>query len=372
MLSILADINIPYAEEAFASAGKVNLLNAESITPKTCLGVDVLLVRSVTQVNETLLKNSPVMFVGSATAGVDHIDQPYLQNRGIPFVYAPGANADSVVEYVLTALIQLSALQTRSLEGLTLGIVGCGHIGGRLAIRSPAFGLNVLKNDPPLAKQGRAGFTDLETVLTESDIVTLHVPKAPDTCHLVGETELRCMKPGAWILNTSRGNVIDSQALKRALTAGRVESAVLDVWEHEPTPDLELLQRVTLGTPHIAGHSVDGKLRGTIMLYNAVIKHFGIRPQWDYEQVLRENLPDPITIPPETKNWLAAVAQRLYDIESDDARMRSSLAVHQNQTAQAFRRLRRFYPPRRTFHRHRITEIPAPHLQAVRDGLCTG
>ena len=351
--------------------GDVLLLDAKSITPKTCLEVDVLLVRSVTRIDEALLEKSTVSFVGSATAGFDHVDQPYLRKRGIEFAYAPGSNADSVVEYVLTALIRLSASRVRSLEGLTLGIVGCGNIGGRLATRAPAFGLNILKNDPPLAKQGHPGFVDLETILTESDILTLHVPGTPDTYHLIGDAELRSMKPKAWILNTSRGNVMDNQALKRALVTGHVDSAVLDVWEHEPRPDLDLLQRVTLGTPHIAGHSMDGKLQGTIMLYSAVTKHFGIQPSWNFEQILQRDLPDPISLNSEEEsNWLYTLAQHLYDIEADDSRMRESLSVHQNRIADAFRQLRRNYPPRRTFHRHRIVEIPSPYRRAVCDGLC--
>ncbi|MCY3488611.1 MAG: 4-phosphoerythronate dehydrogenase, partial [Bacteroidetes bacterium] len=191
MLSIVADENIPHVEEAFSSVGNVHLLDAESITPEICLRADVLLVRSVTRVHEDLLKQSPVAFVGSATAGFDHVDRSYLRERGIPFVHAPGSNAESVVEYVLTALLRLRALRMRTLTGLTLGIIGYGNIGGRLGSRAPSFGLQVLKNDPPLAKAGHPGFVDLETVLTRSDILTLHVPKSPETYHLIGDAELR-------------------------------------------------------------------------------------------------------------------------------------------------------------------------------------
>ena len=370
MLSIVADENIPHVEEAFSSVGNVHLLDAESITPEICLRADVLLVRSVTRVHEDLLKQSPVAFVGSATAGFDHVDRSYLRERGIPFVHAPGSNAESVVEYVLTALLRLRALRMRTLTGLTLGIIGYGNIGGRLGSRAPSFGLQVLKNDPPLAKAGHPGFVDLETVLTRSDILTLHVPKSPETYHLIGDAELRSMKPGAWVLNTARGNVIDNQALKRALKIGKIDATVLDVWENEPVPDLELLQRVTLATPHIAGHSVDGKLQGTIMLYKAVTQHFQVQGTWDYEQLLQENLPDPLSLDLEPESsWLGALAQRLYDIDADDTRMRKILHVPQDHIAETFRQLRRDYPPRRTFDKHTITEIPPPYAQAVRDGL---
>lgn len=373
MLSIVADENIPRVKEAFSSIGNVHLLDAESITPEVCAQADVLLVRSVTRIHEGLLKQSQVAFVGSATAGFDHVDRSYLRERGIPFVHAPGSNADSVVEYVLTALLRLHALRMRTLTGLILGIIGYGNIGGRLGTRAPSFGLQVLKHDPPLAKAGHPGFVDLKTVLTRSDILTLHVPKSPETHHLIGDAELRSMKPGAWVLNTSRGNVVDNQALKRALRTGGIDATVLDVWENEPVPDLELLQRVTLATPHIAGHSVDGKLQGTIMLYKAVTQHFQVPGDWDYEQLLQQNLPAPLSLNPEPESsWLGALAQQLYDIDADDARMRKTLHVPQDHIAETFRQLRRNYPPRRAFDRHTITEIPAPYVEAVRDGLRVG
>ncbi|MCY4158017.1 MAG: 4-phosphoerythronate dehydrogenase [Bacteroidetes bacterium] len=371
MLSIVADLNIPCVYEAFSSIGNVHVLDAESISAETCSGADILLVRSVTKVNKHLLEQSQVTFVGTASAGFDHVDQPYLQEREIQFAHAPGSNAVSVVEYVLTALIRFSTLSARPLDGLTMGIVGCGNIGGRLAKRAPVFGLKVLLNDPPLAKGGNPGYVDLDRILSDSDILTLHVPRAPDTYHLIGDRELQSMKSGAWLVNAARGNVVDNQALKQALITGRIGHSALDVWENEPCPDLDLLQRVTLATPHIAGHSVDGKLQGTIMLYNAVTEHYGIRPNWDYEQLLCQNLPDPIEFEPKIEpNWLDAVSRRLYDIDADDARMRDSLLSHQANTAEAFRQLRRTYPPRRTFHRHRIANTPSPYLHIVRDGLC--
>ncbi len=368
MLSIVADANIPLVSQAFQSIGDVVVLNAELITPEVCREADVLLVRSVTPVNQSLVARSNISFVGSATAGIDHVDQDALGQQGIHFSHAPGSNADSVVEYVITALIQLSTLKSRPLGGLTLGIVGCGHVGGRLAQRAPALGLKILKNDPPLAQQSADEYVDLHTVLTMSDIVTFHVPKSPDTYHMITEAELRSMKSSAWILNTSRGDVLDNQDLKAHLSRGELEACVLDVWENEPTPDPELLKRVTFATPHIAGHSVDGKLQGTMMLYHAVIEHFGLQPSWDHQQSLQKDLPSPLSIPPQS-NWLSVVARHLYDLESDDARMRNILCVLEDQMASRFRDLRRNYPPRRSFHLHTLKEVPREHLRAVRDGL---
>ena len=371
MFLTVADENIPHVSQAFASTGHVRVLDAESITDKVCANADVLLVRSVTRVDQSLLSQSRVRFVGSATAGFDHIDRAYLRERGIQFTHAAGSNADSVVEYVLSALIRLSALQMRPLAGLTLGIVGCGNIGGRLAVRAPAFGLHILKNDPPLANAGHSGFVDLESILAESDIITLHVPKSSDTYHLIEKSALQSMKPGVWLLNTSRGAVIDNAVLSKVLDTGRIGATVLDVWENEPTPDLGLLRKVTLGTPHIAGHSVDGKLQGTVMLYKAVADYFGIQSTWDFEQVLQQDLPPPISADPEpSSNWLDTLVRCLYDIRADDARMRMLLNTPHDQVARKFRQLRRNYPSRRAFGRHRVTGIPSSLLQTVRDGLC--
>ena len=373
MPSIIADENIPHVTEAFQSIGDVQLIDSKSITCDVYEEADVLLVRSVTRVDERLIGKSKVSFVGSATAGVDHVDQPYLQQRGIKFVYAPGSNAESVVEYVLAGLLRLSAQRMRSLTGLTLGIIGCGHIGGCLAVRAPAFGLHVLKHDPPLEQTGQTGFTDLKTVLNRSDIITLHVPGTPDTHHLIGDAELRAMKPNAWIVNTARGNVIDNRALLHALMRGGLDGAILDVWEGEPMPHLELLKRVALGTPHIAGHSVDGKLQGTIVLYHALTNYFGVEPEWHYERLLQEDLPNPIVLNPTPEfTWLDKLTQCLYDISADDLRMRELLVTPPNKVADTFRRLRRNYPPRRSFSRYRMAHVPLPHLKAVREGLKVG
>ena len=203
MLQIVSDVNIPFVKEAFGSLGQVQTLPADAIGRERCQQADILLIRSVTQVNERLLTGSPVRFVGSATAGTDHVDLMYLAQQRIPFVHAPGSNADSVVEYVLTALLHLACLHNRSLEGVTLGIVGCGNIGGALATRAPALGLRVLRNDPPKAARGGAGYVCLEELLADSDIVSLHVPLTSQTYHLIDASALTRMRPNAWLVNTS-------------------------------------------------------------------------------------------------------------------------------------------------------------------------
>ena len=180
-LRILADENIPRAEAAFGTLGAVRMRPGRAIGPADVRETDVLLVRSVTPVNADLLDGSAVRFVGSATIGTDHIDRDYLREQGIAFAHAPASNADSVADYVIAALIRLAIRQRTALRGKTIGIVGCGNIGSRLAERLSALGLRVLQNDPPRAEEADAAgeahdFVSLDTVLAEAGIITLHVP----------------------------------------------------------------------------------------------------------------------------------------------------------------------------------------------------
>ena len=384
-LRFLVDANIPCAEEAFGGFGRVRLVSGAEIGPDAAAEADVLLVRSVTRVDEALLRHSPVRFVGSATIGTDHVDLGYLRARGIPFAHAPGSNARSVVEYVLAALLAAYAEAGAVLRGETVGVVGCGRIGGVLAARLPALGVRVLRCDPPLADAAEAAgrphdFVPLATVLAEADVVTLHPPLTRagphPTVHLIGAEELAAMRPGALLVNAARGAVVDNAALRGALEAGRLGGAILDVWEREPTPDGDLLRRTTLATPHVAGYSLDGKVRGTGMLYDALADWLGVAAAWDAERVLAEesaSLP-PLDPPgpdlPETA-WLDALARQAYDLRADDARMRAMLDLPDAERGAAFHRLRKTYPRRFGWERHRIAAaaVPPPYRTAVADGL---
>lgn len=381
---IVIDENIPLAREAFGALGAVTSMPGRAITASDVQSADALLVRSVTSVDASLLEGSRVQFVGSATIGTDHVDATYLRARGIAFAHAPGSNAESVVEYVLAALLRLSVRWGEALRGKTVGIVGCGHIGGRLAERLPAFGARVLKNDPPLAAQPASGvahaFVDLADVLENADVATLHVPLIRDgayaTRHLIGARELAQQPEGAWLINTSRGPVVDHEALKAARTAGRPAALVLDVWEGEPTPDPLLLDRTDLATPHIAGYSYDGKVQGTAMLYDALATHFGLPRSWDAQDALvpapEDRLvlhpPDPTL--PETA-WLDALVRQMYAVEEDDARLRALLALPTDRHADYFARLRKDYGRRRAFSRHTLAAeaVPPPYRRAVQEGL---
>lgn len=274
-LRILADENIPMLEETFGQIGHLEIVPAASIVPKIVRGVDVLLVRSVTKVNEGLLKGSKVQFVGTATTGIDHIDLDYLKQNGISFASAHGANATSVVEYVLAALFHLSIQKQESVFEKTVGIIGCGCIGAELVKRLSRMGIKVLQNDPirQQTEPYNSHFVDLDTLLRAADVVSLHVPLNATTVHLVDDEALQKMKSGAWLIHTCRGGVVDEAALIANQT--KFGALVLDVWEDEPNINQMLLAQCDIATPHIAGYSYQGKTDGTQMIYEALCRHLG-------------------------------------------------------------------------------------------------
>ena len=384
-LTVCVDENIPFAAEAFGRFGPVRLLPGRSIEPADVRAADVLLVRSVTPVGPELLDGSAVRFVGSATIGTDHVDRAYLAEEGIAFAHAPGSNADSVADYVIAALLNLCARHGRKLSTCTVGIVGCGNIGGRLARRLPSLDVSVRLNDPPRQeKETRSpfdrDFEPLGRVLEESNVVTLHTPLttggAHPTHHLVDEDALQRMQPGAWILNTSRGPVVDNNALREALQDGHVEAAVLDVWEGEPTPDPALLRQVDVATPHIAGYAIDGKVRGTKMLYDALCDHLGVEKTWDPAPLLAPDHPDALRCsPPDARlpqtDYLHALARQAYDLAADDRRMRDLLDQPSAERGAHFSRLRKTYPTRREFQQFSLpaSAVPDAYAEAVTQGL---
>jgi erythronate-4-phosphate dehydrogenase len=375
-VKIVADENIPLLEECFGGIGVIHALPGRSIDREAVRTASALLVRSVTPVNEALLSGSAVQFVGSATSGVDHVDLAYLQAAGIEFAHAPGANADSVIDYVLAAMVHLATITDLNFDGLTVGVVGVGQTGGRLARRAAKLGLNVLLNDPPRQRTESGPFVDLPVVLEHADIVSLHVPltlSGPDrTRHLIAEDQLRQLKPNAWLINTSRGAVVDGQALLGRILRNPGTLTVLDVWEGEPSPDPTLIERVTIGTSHIAGYSVDGKRGGSIAVARALARFAGL-------EVKGMHLPPPVTLTaPDTtspKNglrWLHNVVRQMYDIAADDRRMRSLLTVSPSERVVKFERLRSDYPDRRDFRHFRLdrTGVPEKWRVAVEGGLC--
>lgn len=370
-LRLLADENIPQADVAFRPFGEVDLCAGETITQGDLAATDVLLVRSVTTVTQDLVGGTPVRFVGSATAGTDHVDRQALANLNISFAHAPGSNADSVVDYVLAGLLAMAADRGEALSGRTLGIVGVGAIGRRLAVRAQAMGLTPLLCDPPRADRAEAmgethPFVPLETVLHKSDLLSLHTPLTyPEetpypTYHLIGEKELSLMKPGAWLLNTARGAVVDGAALLTAVSAGSLGALMLDVWENEPSPDLRLVLAADLATPHVAGYALDGKLRGTQRLAQALAVWYARQTEGAVVPGELQRPPPPLlefpviatsvlNSNPGHVRYLDALARQVVDIRGDDARFRRAMhaAVGLQGRGEAFRHLRATYPERR-------------------------
>ena len=351
-MKIIADENIPCVQQAFASLGEVSLLPGRELQAGQVRDADILLVRSVTRVDAALLEGSSVRFVGSATIGFDHVDRDYLQQQGIGFATAPGSNATSAAEYVVSALMVLSEQQGFELTGKTVGIIGCGNVGSRVRRKLSALGMQCRVNDPPLqAGGGHDDFVALEEVL-QADIVTVHVPLTREgqypTFHLVNKTFLQRLQPGAIFINTSRGAVADNRALEALLASRDDLSVVLDVWEGEPSISTSLLRQVDLGTPHIAGYSLDGKLRGTEMIYRSACDWFGHPGRW----LAADYLPAGSVVERSESGvnaMLRAAVFSTYDIRADDARLRTRLSLPAGEQPAYFDQLRKEYPVRREF-----------------------
>ena len=358
-MQFVVDENIPFAREAFSYLGSVTLLPGRAITREAIREAHALIVRSVTKVDATLLTDTDVQFVGTATTGVEHIDREYLAARDIGFAAALGCNANAVAEYVLTALLVTAHAKGWGLSGKTLGIIGAGRIGSIVAAKAPALGLRTLLHDPPLARAtGEQRYLSLAETL-QADFITLHVPltyDGPDpTFHLIGADELARMAPSSILINTARGEVVDNAALLDALTGATIGGAILDVWEREPVIDWDLLDRGTLGTPHVAGYSSDGKINGTVTVYHACCRFWGIEPAWVPPDT--PAAPAPGSLPhlqfdatgKDFQTLAHDILTTLYDLSADHARMRDLLAVPEPLRPQAFDRLRRDYPHRREF-----------------------
>ena len=359
-MQFVVDEEIPFGREAFSHLGSVTLLPGRAMTREALREAHGLIVRSVTKVDAALLAGTGVQFVGTATTGVEHIDREYLAARNIGFVAALGCNANAVAEYVLTALLVTAHAKNLVLDGKTLGIIGAGRIGSLVAAKAPALGLRLLLHDPPLARAtGDPRYRPLAETL-EADVVTLHVPltfDGPDpTFHMIGAEELARMSPSAILINTARGEVVDNAALLQALTGETIGGAIMDVWEREPSIDWDLLNRVTISTPHVAGYSADGKINATAMLYHACCRFWGIEPAW------APPLDQPTTAAPGTAPRVAFdaagkdfqtlahdILTTLYDLPADHARMRDVFAVPEPLRPRAFDQLRRDYPHRREF-----------------------
>ena len=378
MLDVVADENIPHVRAAVGALGRVRVLPGRQITRDAVLEADALLVRSVTSVDAALLEGTAVRFVGSATAGTDHVDTAALGELGVAFASAPGSNAASVVDYVLAALLAVAADRGVGLEGRTLGVVGAGAVGGRLVPRARALGLEVAVCDPPRAAAGHTDhdYLALGAVLEAADVVTLHAPLADGGPHptrgLIGLEAADRMRPGAWLVNAARGPVLEADA---AMALASSRPVVLDVWPGEPAPDPALVRAAALATPHVAGYALDAKVRGTAVVARALREWVGA-PPWDPGDVLpapaRVLAPaGPVATGADRARWLDALARRAYDVRADDARFRSALeGVFGDDRAAAFAALRKGYPARRELSALEVAgSVPDAVLEAVTAGL---
>ena len=354
---IVVDKNTPLIVEAFSTVGDVTAIDTSEFSPERVRDADAIIVRSEVKVGAHLLEGSHVRFVGTTTIGTDHLDESWLQAHGIAYANAPGCNANSVCEYVLAALLVHSTRSGKAIAESTIGIVGVGNVGSRVHAMARAMGMEVILNDPPLARStGDSKYCPLEEVLS-ADIVTLHVPLtrsgADATVHLIDERRLASLHRDALLINTSRGAVVDNAALRGALEKKWISGAVLDVWEGEPALDCGLLDLVEIGTPHIAGYSLDGKTNAVRMVYESFCVWTKGRTAWtlDDRMLPPAELPE-ITLPPGWKlsdRSLEELVRNCYDIRRDDRALRTACSSHPKDLRAQFQKLRTGYRVRREF-----------------------
>ncbi len=362
-MKIVIDENMPYAAELFSQIGEVALKSGRNLSAQDLIDVDALMIRSVTKVNAELLTHAnKLRFVGTATAGMDHVDQQLLAQKGIFFTAAPGCNKIGVAEYVISALLVLAQQQGFSIFDKTVGIIGAGQVGSYLAQCLTSIGVKVLLNDPPCQQAGdERNFTPLEQLLSEADVISLHTPISKQgpypTYHLLDESRLSQLRGDQILINAARGPVVDNQALKQRLQQNDGFSAVLDVFEFEPQVDLELLPLLSFATPHVAGYGLEGKARGTTIIFNRFCQFLGLETRAEAEQLLPIA---PISQLHLSQGWsddsdlnhaiLHNLTQLIYDVRQDDALFRRQIDVTgSQQQAQAFDLMRKQYWDRREY-----------------------
>ncbi len=359
-MKIVVDKQIPFIEGVLERYGEVLYREGREITREDVQNADALIVRTRTQCNRSLLEGASVRFIASATIGFDHIDTSFCEANNIFWTNAAGCNSSSVQQYIAAAIFHLAEEYQFELAQRTIGIIGVGNVGTKVASLCRALGMQVLLNDPPRERREESKeFVSLDTVIGEADIVTFHVPLNLDgvdkTFHMVDEKLLAKFRKDQILINSSRGEVVESKALKSSLKNKIIADCVLDVWEHEPDIDRELLGFAEIATPHIAGYSADGKANGTAMSVQAFSRFFGLDlDTWYPEKV---PLPAITTLDVECSNLnvqsvLAGLAKRTYDILADDARLRMS--------PETFEKQRGAYPLRREFPTYSLNLLNAP------------
>jgi len=339
---------------ALDEVAEVVYIPGAEISNEMLRDAQALITRTRTKCNEKLLKNTSVKLIATATIGYDHIDTHYCDANGIKWTNAPGCNSSSVQQYIASALLHLAEKKQFNLSEKTIGIVGVGNVGSKVAKLCETLGMKVLLNDPPRARQeGDQGFVSLDQLCEQADIITFHVPLTRDgidkTYHLLDDTLISQMKQDVIIINSSRGEVVNGVALKKAITSAKTGGVVLDVWENEPSIDLELLEMVDYGTPHIAGYSSDGKANGSAMSVQAISRYFNLGLDNWYPANVPQPASNQIEIDTDGKTVQQILLEAVgatYSIANDDATLRNS--------PDTFEKQRGDYPVRREFPAYNI------------------
>ena len=337
-MKVIVDNKIPFIKEAIEKiADEVVYAPGKDFTPSLVKDADALIIRTRTHCNRGLLEGSKVKFIATATIGFDHIDTEYCREAGITWTNAPGCNSASVAQYLHSSLILLQESKGINLSEATIGIIGVGNVGSKVVKVAQELGMRVLLNDLPREdKEGKQNFSSLQTLAKECNVLTFHVPLYKEgkyrTYHLADAAFFQSLKQKPVIINTSRGEVIETDALLNALETKLISDAIIDVWENEPAINLTLLKKVFLGTPHIAGYSADGKANATRMSLDALCRYFNI--QADYQII-----PPAPSQPQITAKTLSDAYLQIYDPRQDS----NALKTH----PELFEKLRGDYPLRR-------------------------
>lgn len=348
-MKIIIDDKIPYIKGAFEGVAEVVYLPGSKTTPEIVKDADAIVTRTRTNCNEILLSGSAVKFIATATIGYDHIDTDYCDRAGIKWTNAPGCNSKSVEQYIASTLMVLAERKKLTLSDVCIGVVGVGNVGSKVANVCRLLGMKVLLNDPPRERaEGSDAFVSIQQIVDEADIITLHVPlnlKGEDaTFHLGNDAFLSSLKRKPALINSCRGEVIETKAVKEALKKGQLSGFICDCWENEPDIDLDLLEMAELATPHIAGYSKDGKATGTSMSVQAISNYFGLGlNNWQPTGVELPAQPV-IKLNGTELNFQDIISRAIlatYDIRNDDSLLRNNPAL--------FEQLRGDYPTRREF-----------------------
>ncbi len=360
-MKIVADERIAALDESFGRCGDLVSLPGRRITKQHLLDADALLTRTVTRVDRALTEGTTVRFVGTATIGTDHMDTRYLDHQGIRWAAAPGCNADATAQYTLAHFLLACQRLSRNPLSQRFGIVGCGNVGSRLRRLLESLGIEVIACDPPLEARGEPGFSSMEEIY-QCDVVSLHVPLTHGgrwpTHHLFNAQSFSRLGPGKLLINACRGDVLEAASLIKWIEGGG--HAALDVWPHEPEIDPQLIEMALVATPHIAGYSLDGKLRATSMIFEQFCQTFNLQ---GYREITPSEVPE-LDLQALEYPDLEQVILQVCPVERDDRAMRRRMGISGIDRIREYDALRSHYPERRDFACWRLLGKPEAGLES--------